>query len=101
MELITHLLLDFNAHTGTIPSELGRMSLMTRLDVPYNLLTGTIPSELGNMVGATTIYGQQNFLTGTVPSEVCNNANINGGQLKTFILDCKTEIVCECCSLCV
>ena len=74
---------------------------MLRLDVPYNQLTGTIPSELGNLEIASTIYGQQNYLTGTMPSEICDNVKANGGPIKTLVVDCKSEIICSCCSVCL
>ena len=38
--------LDVNTLTGTLPTELGRLSAMNTLYVNDNTLTGTLPTEL-------------------------------------------------------
>ena len=41
------LSLDSNFFTGSIPSEMGRLTNLTLLDLEGNLLRGTIPTEIG------------------------------------------------------
>ena len=41
------LALDSNFFTGSIPSEMGRLTNLTRLNLGVNSLRGTIPTEIG------------------------------------------------------
>lgn len=104
MERLTHLIFDFNSLTGTIPSELGSLSNLKRLDLAYNFLISTIPTELGRLSNLTIVYSQNNMLTGIMPSGVCDlrqdPSDPNGGGIKVLVVDCVTEIKCDCCTFC-
>jgi hypothetical protein len=41
--------LDSNALTGTMPTELGKLTRISRLRLRTNGLEGTIPAQVGNM----------------------------------------------------
>jgi len=41
---------------GTIPREIGNLSLATEIDFSENYLTGEIPKELGNVKGLQLLY---------------------------------------------
>jgi hypothetical protein len=42
-----------NGFTGTLPSELGKLTAVTYFIVSNNGFTGTLPSELGKLIAAT------------------------------------------------
>jgi len=67
-----------NGLVGTIPSELGQLSLLTALTLVGGIfkggkLRGTIPSELGLLSQMNSIYIQAHKLTGTIPKELTKN----------------------------
>lgn len=64
-----------NVLTGTIPTELGQITAMLRLDVSSNALRGTIPSELGLLQHVIVLNVSSNMLTGTVPEELAQMSN--------------------------
>ncbi len=67
---VTSLLLHNSQLTGTIPSELGKLSSLQVLSLHHNQLTGTIPPELGGLSNLQQLYLNNNQLTGTMPSEL-------------------------------
>jgi hypothetical protein len=66
LEKLLYLRLNGNLHlSGTIPTELGSLSLLSTFDLYQCALSGTIPSELGNLTAVTYFAVSQNQLTGT------------------------------------
>lgn len=57
----------YNELSGTIPSELGRLSFLRTLYLGRNNLVGTIPTELGMIKPIASISLQYNQLTGEIP----------------------------------
>jgi hypothetical protein len=64
------------------------------MSLKNNELSGTVPSELGRLSSLSTLTIHDNNLRGQVPSEVCNIAIFD--VLKA---DCD-EISCPCCTAC-
>ena len=64
----TGLYLGENKLTGSIPTELGKLSEMTWLILLGNQLTGSIPSELGNLSKLRGLHLRDNQLTGCIPA---------------------------------
>ena len=62
--------------TGTIPSELGRLSNLWWLGLSGNRLTGSVPTELGNLTNLSLLWLTGNQLTGTIPSEFGKLVNL-------------------------
>ena len=56
--------------SGTIPSELGKLSRLTDVPMHINQFRGNIPSELGNLTKLSTLFMGNNVLTGMIPSEM-------------------------------
>jgi len=96
--------MERGALTGTIPSEIGRLSNLIFIDLDFNQLTGSLPTQLFTLVNMTQldlnnnrfqgrIGGMENFsrleflqlhsngFTGTVPEQVGTL-----GLLTTFTL---------------
>ncbi|CAB9508318.1 LRR receptor-like serine threonine-protein kinase At4g08850 [Seminavis robusta] len=72
---LTLLTLNRNTLTGTIPSELGLLSLNT-ISLKDNSLTGSLPEELFKQSSLQVLYLGRNDLTGTLPSEIGLLANL-------------------------
>ncbi|KAG5254847.1 LRR receptor serine/threonine-protein kinase [Salix suchowensis] len=53
--------------TGSIPEDLGKMTVLDTLDLSFNKLTGTIPGILGSLTKIKFMFLNNNFLTGDVP----------------------------------
>ena len=65
-----------NQLTGTIPSQIGKLSNLTSLWMYSNQLTGSIPPELGNLSSLTHLALSSNQLTGAIPSELGKLTNL-------------------------
>jgi Leucine-rich repeat (LRR) protein len=77
MTSLSELNLSYNAFSGTIPSELGRLTNLEWLGLQnLTLLTGSIPSELFlftslRYLDLRNMYG----LSGIIPDELCFSKN--------------------------
>lgn len=76
---------------------------------PANGFTGTLPNEMGNLSLMRTCTIHRTLFSGTMPLDVCALRDINGGRLRSLIAECDDipgvgpQIVCEtpdCCSDC-
>ena len=66
---VTHLVLDLNGLTGSIPSEIANLSALEVLTLGHNQLTGSIPPALGNLSKLTILYLHYNTgLRGPLPA---------------------------------
>lgn len=75
MCLAEELDLSRNAFTGTIPSEIGRVSHLRELSLEFNELEGQLPSEIGQLTLLSTLSIQNNNFSGTIPTSVCSLQN--------------------------
>jgi hypothetical protein len=88
-----------NALTGTLPVSIGQWTALTFFGVSTNKLTGTIPASIGNWSQIYSALFYFNQFTGTMPNGICPYITRN------FIIDllwadCKSEIICSCCTSC-
>jgi hypothetical protein len=66
---VSELALVKNNLSGTIPSDLGLLSLaLTSVKLSYNSLRGTLPSSLGLLTKLQSVVASFNGLVGTIPS---------------------------------
>ena len=56
--------------TGTLPTEIGRLTSVTMLRLTYNGLTGSIPTELGLLTELSDLRLSQTSLSGSLPTEI-------------------------------
>ena len=61
-----------NVMSGQIPTELGNWRELEQLDLSRNRLSGPLPSEVGNLGELTLLDVSVNDLTGTLPTEIGN-----------------------------
>ena len=71
-ERVTGVGLSQNNLTGSIPAELGNLTLLDGLGLAGNNLTGPIPAELGNLTLLVVLNLDRNNLTGSIPAELGN-----------------------------
>jgi hypothetical protein len=57
---------------GSIPSDVGRLSVLDWLGLSANQFTGTLPSELGQLGFVQAVYVGANRLHGTLPTEMAH-----------------------------
>ncbi|WP_088894788.1 DUF4347 domain-containing protein [Leptolyngbya ohadii] len=69
---VASLYLHLNNLSGTIPSELGNLSILYSLDLSANQLSGTIPSSLGSLSSLASLNLGENQLSGAIPVELGN-----------------------------
>ncbi len=71
---LMHLELDLNNLHGSLPPELGLLSpaleSITLSGGPDSVLTGTLPTEIGYLTLLKVFVVQNNDLSGTIPSEI-------------------------------
>lgn len=76
LSMMTFLALYQNQLTGPIPPELGNLSLLRDLDLHDNQLEGTLPPELGNMTTLVNLILNNNQFTGSLTPELGQLANL-------------------------
>lgn len=87
-----------NRITGSLSSNIGKLTNLEQLSLFNNELTGTIPSELGLLLSVEHILLNGTNLEGTVPLEVCGLRD--SGNLLNLIVDCN-KVECDCCNECI
>ena len=65
-----------NGLTGTLPSELGQLTMLQDLNLFGNSITGVIPPELGQLTALEICALAENSLTGTIPPELGQLTNL-------------------------
>ena len=84
---VWRLQLPGNNLTGSIPAELGGLTVLTILSLSGNNLTGSIPAELGNLTALTELRLGINQLSGAIPVELGNLRNLEVLRLVRNQLD--------------
>mmetsp|Transcript_2235 Transcript_2235/g.4001 ORF Transcript_2235/g.4001 Transcript_2235/m.4001 type:complete len:108 (+) Transcript_2235:115-438(+) len=103
-------MIDNNQLTGTIPSELGKLTQLSGwLSLEGNMLNGTVPESFAQLTNASWIYLNRNYLEGSVeflcealrPVEAPGssiNTNSSSALLELYV-DIN-EVECSCCNCC-
>ena len=69
---VTHLDLNRNRLTGTVPSALGRLTHLQYLNLSGNQLSGPLPSSVVNLTRMREVNLSGNQLRGTIPSSLAS-----------------------------
>ena len=67
---VIELKLATNGLSGSIPSELGRLSHLQKLSIGGNRLSGTIPAAIGRLTHLKELVLSNNQLSGRLPTEL-------------------------------
>ena len=105
------LVKDYNEFTGTIPSQIGKLTNLKHLLLKKNKLQGQIPAEMAQLTQLQVLLLDDNDLSGTTNAicagqEMTHSITGNSGNtvnpLLFFSADCKNagEIACSCCTVC-
>ena len=70
IERVIELKLATNGLSGSIPSELGRLSHLQKLSIGGNRLSGTIPAAIGRLTHLKELVLSNNQLSGRLPTEL-------------------------------
>jgi Leucine-rich repeat (LRR) protein len=70
LTMLERLDIQFNKVTGILPESIGQWTALTYLDVYSNSLTGTLPASIGEWTALTFIRVRNNTLTGTLPESI-------------------------------
>ena len=72
------LLTGYNRMKGTLPTNIGQVNALEYLCMGFNLYNGTIPTKTGKLTSLQSLRLQSNALTDTIPTEL--------GQLDHFAI---------------
>ena len=79
---VRELRLRYNVVTGTIPPDIGRLTMLEVLSLSGNsLLVGPIPPELGNLTKLRVLGLRHNNLSGRIPPELAKLTMLEGLDL--------------------
>jgi len=85
MQILIHSYIAYLFNTGSLPSELGDLSLLRYLYVDNNDLMGLVPSELFTESSRLTeVWLHHNHFSGTIPPEMAELP-----ELTDFFIDRK------------
>eukprot|EP00542_Grammatophora_oceanica_P009545 CAMPEP_0194029886 /NCGR_PEP_ID=MMETSP0009_2-20130614/3520_1 /TAXON_ID=210454 /ORGANISM="Grammatophora oceanica, Strain CCMP 410" /LENGTH=568 /DNA_ID=CAMNT_0038669697 /DNA_START=87 /DNA_END=1793 /DNA_ORIENTATION=- len=93
-----------NEFTGSLPTEMGRMSLLELASFSENLFTGTIPTEFGQLKELKHLHISFTDVTGYMPAEICTLRqdgipdNPAEPGLQILVADCG-YMSCACCNV--
>ncbi|XP_048551703.1 probable LRR receptor-like serine/threonine-protein kinase At3g47570 [Triticum urartu] len=96
------LYLSENRFTGTIPSEIAKLTNLTVLQLDGNLLSGGIPDTLGNLENLFLLGLSRNKLSGKIPESVGNFKNLGElnleennltGSIPSSLADCQNLVL--------
>ncbi|KAF6987017.1 hypothetical protein CFC21_004690 [Triticum aestivum] len=70
------LFLFENQITGSIPPEIGNLTMLNELSLYTNQITGPIPFELGYLLNLQNFGLSNNQISGTIPDSIGNNTKL-------------------------
>ena len=85
---------------GVIPTELGQLDRLRRVQLHDNGLQGSVPTQFGNLYDLERLELHGNLLTGTMPQAICDSIIASASIYRDLSADCR-EVDCrECCTTC-
>ncbi len=93
------LSLTDNQLTGTLPSEIAKLTNMLQMWFYNNRLGGTFPQEWSSLTKLEKLEIEANTITGNLTG-FCNRLGPPTGVLSDLGADCKNLTACPCCTCC-
>lgn len=69
---VSHVYLNQNNLTGSLPSSLGNLTNMTAIDFRGNQITGAIPAAFGGLLQMQYLFLSSNQFSGSIPTNLAN-----------------------------
>ena len=82
LSMLEELHLSYNSLSGGIPKQLGKLRNLTQLDLSHNQLSGGIPRQLGKLSNLEQLLLNTNSLEGGIPKQLGNLGNLRQLWLK-------------------
>lgn len=82
LSLARYIDLSRNDFSGSIPSEIGKLASITYLSLRYNKLTGDIPESIGKLRNIRGLSLDHNNLTGSIPASMGDLSNLERFSLE-------------------
>jgi len=70
LSVLQVLIADNNQLSGSIPAEIGSLSSLQRIYLGGNQLSGSIPAEIGLLSALQVLIADNNQLSGSIPAEI-------------------------------
>lgn len=70
--MVSHIHLDYNNLTGTLPDCIGDFKYLSVLSLEGNQLTGKLPASIGNLRNLLNLRVGANALSGSIPESIGN-----------------------------
>jgi Leucine-rich repeat (LRR) protein len=67
---LQYLAFEYNSLSGSIPSEIGKLTKLVILSLYNNKLNSTIPATIGKLVNLNVTHLGYNYFSGSIPSEI-------------------------------
>jgi len=83
ISLLKHLSLEGNSISGTIPAEMSKLSQLKYVRLYNNIISGTIPSDMGKLSQLYNLWLNNNAISGTIPPETGKLSQLNILSLNT------------------
>ena len=83
--------------TGTIPTEIGRLTNLATLAFGKNNLSGSVPTEMGRLSFLRSIALSMNYLSGEFPPQLCEKFGSNHERTEFLCFDNAPGFQCHCC----
>eukprot|EP00253_Pinus_taeda_P014184 PITA_14184 len=81
-----YLNLSWNLLEGSLPTEIGKMSMAQAIDISANHLSGVIPSTLGSCVEVISLNLSRNSFQGSIPDSLENLQSLMSLDLSSNLL---------------
>ncbi|MCC6817203.1 MAG: hypothetical protein IT267_12380 [Saprospiraceae bacterium] len=80
---VTHINLNNNNLTGSIPNEIGNLGALKRLFLFTNAISGELPASIGNLIELEELNLEGNLIGGVIPNSIGNLSKLNNLSLAT------------------
>jgi Leucine-rich repeat (LRR) protein len=86
LPILKQVFLSSNSFTGSIPSDIGSLTLLEEFWIAGNELMGSIPTGIGSLTELKSVFLYDNRLDGTLPSEIASLTGLTNFQIQNNVL---------------
>jgi len=92
-----------NFLSGSLPTQVGRLSSMQYFWIDNNRLSGTLPTQIGSLSALIQLWGYNNSFVGAMPPSLCGlvAGNLSDCELQANLFTCPLPTCAtECAATC-